>query len=575
MSCFVLHKRKCSLMEKTWKVKPADPRLQRDISQGLNISAILAQVLINRNIKSVQEARTFLDCDPGSLHEPFLLKDMKKAVVRIKKAIAGKEKIMIWGDYDIDGITSVALLISVLKEMGVDPLHYIPNRLQEGYGLNKNGIEQAKKKGVSLLITVDCGISARKEIDYLNSLKIDTIVTDHHQPKEESLPAAWAIINPLQKGCHYPYKYLSGVGIAAKLASALIDSQDDILSRYLDLITLGTIGDIVPLIGENRILVKHGLTVFSKTKNLGLRALIEVSGLANKEISARHIGYILGPRINASGRLGSPEDSLKLLLAKTEEKAFDLAKKLNQGNRLRQKIESQTLQEAIAQVESRINFKEHNIIVLGAPNWHQGVIGIVASRLVERYFRPTIMMSLKDGFGHGSGRSVGQFHLLQALNRCKDLLEEYGGHRRACGVKLKKEKLPQFAETINRVAKEMILPADLIPVLDVDMELSLSDISTGLIAELETLLPFGADNPQPVFCSSDLKVKSKSSIVSNSHIKFWVTDGMLTCEAIGYNKAGVFPLFEGGETIDLAYTPSINNWQGNFSIQLKIEDLKV
>jgi single-stranded-DNA-specific exonuclease len=302
---------------------------------------------------------------------------------------------------------------------------------------------------------------------------------------------------------------------------------------------------------------------------------MEVSGLANKEISARHIGYILGPRINASGRLGSPENSLRLLLAKTKESAHSLAKKLSEGNRLRQKIESQTLQEAIAQVESRINFKEHNVIVLGAPNWHQGVIGIVASRLVERYFRPTIMMSLDDDLGHGSGRSIGDFHLLEAVSKCKDLLEEYGGHRRACGVKLKKERLEKFRETINEVAKEMLIPEDLMPTLDIDLELPLSQINTELIAQLEALAPFGAENPQPVLCSTRLKVRSRSTIINASHIKFWVTDGELTCEAIGYNKAGVIPSFSGGEDIDLAYVPSINTWKGDFSIQLKIEDLRV
>lgn len=562
-------------MEKLWKIKQPNLELRKKISRALDVSEILAQLLINRGVRNVKEAEGFLDCDLANLHDPLLLKGMKRAVQRIKKAAGSGERIMVWGDYDIDGITGTSLLISVLEEMGAPVLHYLPNRLEEGYGLNEKGAKEAKKKKVGLLITVDCGISAHQTISYLKKIGIDTIVTDHHQPKEASLPCALAIINPLQKGCSYPYKHLAGVGLAFKLACALCGNQKDVLDKHLDIVALGTVGDIVSLTGENRILVKQGLVNLGKTAKLGLQALIEVSGLANREINAGHIGYILGPRINASGRLGSPEDSLRLLLAKTEDEADKLAQKLNKGNRIRQRIESQTLQEAIEQVESRINFKEHSIIVLAAPHWHQGVIGIVASRLVERYLRPAIMMSLEDNFGRGSGRSIGNFHLLEALSRCKDLLEEYGGHRRACGVKLKKDRFNEFAHTINGVAKEMLVPEDLIPTLEIDVEAPLSNLDTDLIEQLNTLSPFGTDNPQPLICSSNLKVRSNASIIAGSHIKFWVTDGRLTCEAIGYNKAGAFPSLEAGQTVDLAYSPSINNWQGNFSIQLKIEDLKV
>lgn len=561
-------------MRKLWKIKPPNLRLQKEFSRALEISAALSQILINRGASSIEEAQAFLDCDLAGLHEPFGLKGMRTAARRIKQAIARGEKIMVWGDYDIDGITACALLTSALKTMGAKVTHYLPNRLEEGYGLNQNGARAAKEKGVALLITVDCGICAHRQINYLKELGIDTIITDHHQPPQGELPTALAVINPLQKDCAYPYKYLAGVGLAAKLASALRDNQDEIISEHLDLIALGTIGDIVPLTGENRIFAKHGLLSFQQTKKLGLKALIEASGLADREITARHIGYILGPRINASGRLGSPEDSLKLLLAQSKEEADVLAQTLCRGNRRRQQLESQTLQEAIAQVERRINFKEHNIIVLAAPNWHQGVIGIVASRLAERYSRPTIMMSLEDDFGRGSGRSIGGFHLLEALASCKDLLEEYGGHRRACGVKLRKDKFEQFFQAINLVASKMLLPQDLIPALEIDLEIPLANLDLNLIKELETLAPFGADNPQPIICSSGLKVKSKPAIVSSNHLKIWVSDGELTCEAIGYNKGLSFPELKAGDRIDLAYSPSINNWQGDSSLQLKIEDLR-
>ncbi|MFC1699445.1 single-stranded-DNA-specific exonuclease RecJ [Candidatus Omnitrophota bacterium] len=562
-------------MEKIWKIKPADLHLRKKISQGVGLSEAMAQILINRGVTNSSQARRFLDCDLSHLHDPFLLKGVSSAVDRIKKAIAKHEKIMVWGDYDIDGITSVALLTLVLKKLGARVTHYLPNRLEEGYGLNKKGAGVAKKQGVTLLITVDCGVSAIETIKHLKKLSIETIVCDHHRPKESGLPCAQTIIDPWQPGCKYPFKHLAGVGVAFKLAAALSGDQKVILDEHLDIITLGTVGDIVPLVGENRVLVKHGLVSLARTKKLGLRALMEVSGLADKEISARHIGYILGPRINASGRLGSPEDSLKLLLVQTELEAYALAQTLNRGNRLRQKIEAQTLQEAIEQVESKINFKEHQAIVLGAANWHQGVIGIVASRIVERYFRPTIMMSFKDGFGQGSGRSIGNFHLLQALTQCQDLLEEYGGHKKACGVKVKRTKLERFSRAFNRVAKEMLLPEDLIPGLDLDLEMPLSDLTEQFIKELQRLEPFGSDNPQPLICSSKLEVKSAAIKLARNHLKFWVSDGLLTCVAMGYNKAGVFPRFAAGQLVALAYSPSINNWQGNSSIQLKVEDLKI
>ncbi|MFC1632286.1 single-stranded-DNA-specific exonuclease RecJ [Candidatus Omnitrophota bacterium] len=562
-------------MEKIWKIKPADLHLRKKISQGVGLSEAMAQILINRGVTNSSQARRFLDCDLSHLHDPFLLKGVSSAVDRIKKAIAKHEKIMVWGDYDIDGITSVALLTLVLKKLGARVTHYLPNRLEEGYGLNKKGAGVAKKQGVTLLITVDCGVSAIETIKHLKKLSIETIVCDHHRPKESGLPCAQTIIDPWQPGCKYPFKHLAGVGVAFKLAAALGGDQKVILDEHLDIITLGTVGDIVPLVGENRVLVKHGLVSLARTKKLGLRALMEVSGLADKEISARHIGYILGPRINASGRLGSPEDSLKLLLVQTELEAYALAQTLNRGNRLRQKIEAQTLQEAIEQVESKINFKEHQAIVLGAANWHQGVIGIVASRIVERYFRPTIMMSFKDGFGQGSGRSIGNFHLLQALTQCQDLLEEYGGHKKACGVKVKRTKLERFSRAFNRVAKEMLLPEDLIPGLDLDLEMPLSDLTEQFIKELQRLEPFGSDNPQPLICSSKLEVKSAAIKLARNHLKFWVSDGLLTCVAMGYNKAGVFPRFAAGQLVALAYSPSINNWQGNSSIQLKVEDLKI
>lgn len=564
-------------MNKRWKLKPANLNLQKEIAQSLQIPMALAQILINRGISCAKAAKDFLYCERSVLHDPFLLKGMAPAVQRIKKAIACGEKIMVWGDYDVDGITSCALLTSVLRErQAKDVLHYLPNRLEEGYGLNETGTSWARENGVGLLITVDCGISAAKHISDLKKAGIDTIVTDHHHPADGSFPeSAWAVVNPLQKDCAYPYKYLAGVGVAAKLAAALTGEPERILNKYLDIITLGTVGDVVPLTGENRTLVKRGLKTFSATRNIGLKALMDVAGIGKKEITARHIGYALGPRINASGRLGAADDSYNLLFADCEDTAYALAKKLDGKNRLRQRIEQGILQEAMARVESGINFKEHSIIVLGAPHWHQGVMGIVASRLVERYFRPAIMLSLRELSWHGSGRSIGNFHLLEAVSRCKDILEAYGGHRRACGIRLGKDKFSDFFEAINRVAREMLLPEDIIPVLEIDAQMPLAHLTMDFIKKLQLLAPFGTDNPQPVICSCGLKVKAPASVISGSHVKFWVSDGSRTCEAIAFNKAGTLPCLSGGEIVDVVYTPSINTWQENVSIQLEVMDVKI
>lgn len=580
-------------MQKNWSIPTPNIEIQNRLKKELGISAITAQLLINRGVLDSAEGRRFLSSTGGEdIHSPYLLKDMEKAVERISKAIDRGEKIMVWGDYDVDGISAVALLTLGLTHLGASVTYYLPNRLCEGYGLNKTGARQAKEKGITLLITVDCGISAIDEVNHLNELGIDVIVTDHHQPRK-ILSKAFAIINPLQEGCNYPYKFLAGVGLAFKLLHALIlhkeggrscaknisiESLPEQLQEFLDLVTLGTICDVVPITGENRSLVKYGLRSISPPKGpkrKGIFALIEAAGLDNKEINASHIGYILGPRINAGGRLGSPLDSLKLLLTSSRQEAARLSCTLNENNRKRQKIGSAALSEALERVEKEINFKYHRVIVLASSAWHLGVVGIVASRIADKFHRPTIIVALEEDLGKGSGRSIKNFHLFDALTRCADYLEEYGGHSSACGITLRKRDIPKFSQALNEVANEILKPEDLIPTLEIDCEIPVSSLNEGLIAEIEKLSPYGFANSRPLLCSRNLKLKSEPVVFGKNHLKMWVTDGKANCEVIGFRKGELYSLVSTGENFDIAYRPSINNWQGMSSIQLEIEDLRI
>ena len=359
-------------MRKIWRIKKTDTTIQDSLSSALNISKVTAQLLMNRNIDNPKSAFDFLHSSLATCHDPFLLKDMDKAVERIKRAIAKKEKILVYGDYDVDGMTSVALVYSALKTLGAEVETYIPNRIEEGYGLNKGAIKRSHGNGISLIITVDCGIASFNEIDQASALDIDVVVTDHHEIMEGRIPRAYAVINPLQPGCTYPFKHLAGVGLAYKLVKALYDGTEHFAEDFLDLVSLGTVADVAPLLGENRTLTKYGLIELTARKRVGLKALMDVAGLGTKDISSGHIGFVLGPRINAMGRVGSPQKALDLLLTDNEAEALELAGILNAENRSRQKIEARILEEALAKVEREVNFKDHRIIVLASENWHPG-----------------------------------------------------------------------------------------------------------------------------------------------------------------------------------------------------------
>ncbi|MCM8790781.1 MAG: single-stranded-DNA-specific exonuclease RecJ [Candidatus Omnitrophica bacterium] len=560
-------------MRKIWRIKEQNPALRDNLASALKVSKITAQLLANRGLRDADSASKFITCSLSACHDPFLLKDMDKAVARIKKAISNKENILIYGDYDVDGMTAVTIVYHALKGLGASVETYIPNRIEEGYGLNLAAIKKAHKNGVSLIITVDCGITSFKEIEQAAAAGIDVIVTDHHEIFESCVPKAFAVINPLQSDCKYPFKHLAGVGLAYKLVKALYEGTSSFAEDYLDLVSLGTVADIAPLLGENRILTKHGLDELNRRGRVGLRALMEVSGLNGRDISSGHIGFVLGPRINAMGRVGSPQKALELLLNEDMNESLKLAKALDTENRNRQKIESRILEEALAKVEREVNFKHHRVIVLAGENWHPGVIGIVASRLADRFYRPTIMISLDGKLGKGSGRSIENFHLFDYLLRCKDFLVGFGGHEAACGITIEKDRIEDFRKRINEEAAKDVDESVFCEKLDIEMDIPLHSLSQSIIEEIEMLSPFGTENPKPVLSSRNLIVKDGPRQIGKNGFKMWVTDNKITCEAVAFGKDRL-AIPKTGATVDLAYTPSMNDWQGVQSIQLELLDIK-
>ena len=555
---------------KILRIASLQTQLQNTLSQELKISKILAQVLINRGITDIAEASRFIDVKTDHLLNPFTFHSMKVALERIKEAKNKKEKVMIFGDYDVDGITSVALLKDCLQKAGVDVSHYIPHRINDGYGLTKTIARSAKEKDIKLLITVDCGIANHKEIEELRRHGIDTIITDHHEPQSGELPAAISIIDPKIKDSGYKFRELAGVGVVYKLCQALTDSK---LLDELDLVALGTVADVVSLTGENRVIAKEGLARLSKTKRPGLRALIEGAGIKNKTFTSTSVSFILAPRINASGRMGSAEASLNLLLSSDLKEAQELAATLEQHNRARQKIEGKIMEEAQDIINKEVNFKEHKVIVVAKEGWHMGVLGIVAAKLADRFYRPAIVISLNEKMCKGSGRSIKNFHLFHALGDCRQFLEAFGGHAHAAGLMITRDSIKDFRDSINRLAHEKMSLEDLLPGLDVDLELSLADLTESLAQELEKLEPFGAANPEPLFYTRSLKLKGEPQKLARQTLKFWVSDGEKNVQVIGFGMESLAASLTEAKTIDIVYTLRMDNWQDNSSIILEAKDI--
>jgi len=558
------------LSRKIIKISPHNIPLQDILIQELRISRSVAQILINRGITTVKEADRFLNVDISHLLDPFTFPDMKKAVGIVEDTIRKKDPVMIFSDYDVDGVTSLTLLKHTLAGMGGEPFHYIPNRIKEGYGLNTNVLRLVREKNIKLLITADCGTNSFELLDELRRLGIKIIITDHHEPVESPHGhGADAVINPKLKDSSYGYRELAGVGVAYKFCQALTGKM---MEDYLDLVVLGTVADAVPLTGENRVIVKEGMASLSNTNRIGLRALIEASRIKNKKFTPEFISFILGPRINASGRMDSAETALDLLMSRHEDHARELAKTIEGYNRQRQRVESAMLEEAKSLIDREVNFKEHKVMVVAKEGWHPGVLGIVAAKLADKFYRPTILISLTDDLCRGSGRSVKNFHLFEGVVECSDLLTSVGGHQHAIGMVISKDKIEDFRDRINACAREKLLLEDLIPSLDIDAELSLSDVTEKLAWEIKKLEPFGSGNPEPLFLTRSLRLKGEPRILSRDTLKMWVTDGVCTYPSIGFGMGSLKESLMNTDIFDMVYSVKIDDWQGEFSLILEMKE---
>jgi len=557
-------------MFRIWNINLPNLKLQEKISKSLGISPFLAQLLINRGIKTIPDAELFLNPKIENLSSPFRLLDMEKACQRIKKALRDKEKVMIFGDYDVDGITAVAILKLVLDKLGLETTCYLPHRINDGYGLNRSVIKIAKQKGIRLIITVDCGISNISEVEELKRESIDVIITDHHLPLDNKIPPALAVIDPKRDNSEFT-EDLAGVGVAYKLACAILGKE---LPQYLDLVCLGTVADNLPLIGENRIIVKKGLERLSQTNRPGLVALMEVARINKNYLDSFDIAYILAPRINASGRIDTAELSLKLLLTESEDEAKKLAYDLNKMNSERQRIEEDILKEAEAVIEREINFKENKVIVLAKENWHEGVLGIVASRIRDMFYRPTVIISLGESICRGSVRSIKDFHIIEALSECRDILKNFGGHRLAAGLSIFKENIHAFKERLNKLAEQRLKLQDIQPRLEIDMELRFNELKKSLLDDIERLKPFGEQNPLPLFYTPSLKLRAEPKNLGNDTLRLWVSDGKFTYPAVGFRMAELKDYLSGVEYFDLAYSLKPTRDHLDFNFELKISDIR-
>lgn len=558
-------------MYKKWRYQEVDSSLVEEISSKNNISELLATVLINRGIKTKKEIDIFLNPTRNDFHDPYLIKDMDLAVDRILKAIKNNEKTIIYGDYDVDGITSITVLKKFLKERGLDVGYYIPNRLDEGYGLNKAAIEKIAKEGYTLIITVDCGISGLEEVEYASLLGIDTIVTDHHEPMEQ-LPNAIAVVDNKRKDSTYPFKSLAGVGVVFKLTQAIgkkLNLPEKEYLKYLDIVCIGTISDIVPLIDENRVIAKLGLKLVEVTKNIGLKSLLDASGY--KEINSNTISFGIAPRINACGRMGYEEEALKLFLTEDETEAKIITDRLNKYNKDRQDIEKSIFEEAISKIEEN-HLDKNNSIVLGAEGWHHGVIGIVSSKITDIYFKPSILVCFEGDEAKGSGRSIPGFDLHEALSYMSDYLEKYGGHEMAIGLSLKKENFKKLQEKFEEyVTKKDI--SDILPIIEIDKIITLKDLNTDTVRELDMLEPFGEANKRPVFVYKNLKIDSIRALSEGKHLKLTLKDGNTIINAIGFNLGNYSKDYTIGDKIDVAGMLEINSFNGIDSVQINIKDI--
>jgi single-stranded-DNA-specific exonuclease len=564
-------------VKKKWVAYDKSYEMADELKNRFNISELVARSIINRGIDTLEEAESFLNPDISYLHDPFLLKDMDKAVDRMLHALEENEKICIYGDYDVDGVTSTSLCINILRQLDADVMYYIPVRADEGYGLNEEAVEYIAEQGVNLIVTVDCGIRSVDVVEKVKQLRMDIIITDHHECGE-TLPDAFAVVNPHRPDNDYPFKELAGVGVAFKLMQAVTESigYEDQINEVLEIAAIGTIADVVPLLGENRILVKHGLNKIADTKYIGLRALLDVSGLKDKPISAYNIAFMIAPRINAAGRLADAARCVELLITEDEALAYEIAEELEQENKERQRVEAEILEKAVAKLEEGYDFENSRVIVLDGEGWHAGVIGIVASRIVEQYSQPTVLIATEDGIGKGSARSMSGFNIYEAMCRCSDIFEKFGGHEMAAGLTINAEKIDEFRKRINEVAEDMLQGKQLQPEINVDYKLEQTDINLDIARQLKMLEPFGMCNPNPNFVYRNLQVLDRRLVgASSKHLSLTLYDGSNSIKGIAFNMGNMYNILSSGKKIDIICSMDINLWNNNENVQLVIKDIKV
>ncbi len=566
-------------MEKRWVLKPyGNSEEVTSLAAELKINRILVNLLVQRGITTFEEAKRFFRPSLDHLHDPFLMKDMDKAIERIGVAIQRKEKILVYGDYDVDGTTAVSLVYTFLKSVTGDIGHYIPDRYKEGYGISKTGIDFAKENGFSLIIALDCGIKSVDKVDYANTLGVDFIICDHHRPGTE-LPAAVAVLDPKRSDCNYPYKELSGCGIGFKLIQAFAQLNEmpfSQLEQYLDLVAISIAADIVPITGENRILAYFGLQRVNREPRPGIKAILDLSGI-KKELTVNDVVFTIAPRINAAGRIEHGTKAVELLISRNEDLAGFLGDDINETNTARKNLDQLITDQAFQQIEDDPTFKNLKSTVVYNPEWHKGIIGIVASRLTDKYYRPTIVLTLSNGMVSGSARSVKDFDVYNAIESCSDLLEQFGGHMYAAGLTMKEENVEAFKTRFEKIVSETIDDKMLTREIEIDAELNLNDITPAFFRILKQFAPFGPGNMSPIFRSSEVRDNGNGRIVGNNHLKLSLKqDGFQpgVFDGIAFQLGHHHPMVEQNETFDIVYHIEENTFNNRTTLQLNIKDIR-
>ncbi|MBR6641551.1 MAG: single-stranded-DNA-specific exonuclease RecJ [Clostridia bacterium] len=558
-------------MNKIWKIKEIDNAKVKEYTEKFKISEVAAKMLLAKDLTE-DKIDEYLNPSIDKLHDPYLLNDMDVLVDRIILAKTRNEKVAIYGDYDVDGITSITLIYTFLRDLGLDMVYYLPDRIEEGYGLNTEALKKLKDEGVSLVITVDCGISAVSEVEYAKSIGLDVCITDHHECSD-TLPNAISIVNPKRPDSTYPFNSLAGVGVTFKVLSAIVKRlglDENEYLKYLDIAAVGTIADIVPLVGENRIITANGLELLAKTKNEGLKALMKVARI--EKVDSDNVSFGIAPRINASGRMADATVAVKMLLAENEMEAYKYAKVLDSQNTKRQEVEKGIYNEAIAQIEKEGLDKKKTMVIAGE-KWHQGVIGIVASKLTEKYLKPVILLAYDGETAKGSGRIPAGISLYDALSNCSDLLTTFGGHELAAGLTLETKNIEAFIEKFEQVITSM-REEDFVRIIDIDTEITKKDVTLNILDDINLLAPFGQKNKKPVFMYKNLKVTSVSTLKEDKHLKFRLSDGDFYVDTVFFGAGNRRDEVTLGDKIDVAVNISLNDFQGRKSIQFLMSDFK-